>query len=246
MKVIAVIPARWGSTRFPGKPLAIVDGKSLVRHVWERCVEAKAFDEIYVATDSVKIKNAVGEFGGKALITSRSCASGTDRVAEVARKIKADVYVNVQGDGPLVEKKEIVNCIKAAEKSGFHEIVTTAAKIRTRKQWENPSVVKVVCDDNGYALYFSRTPIPFVRDKKWPKNIALAHLSIYAFTRKNLLAYSRLSRGILEKHEQLEMLRALQAGWRLKIVLASDIHPEVDSPEDIVLVEAALRKKTVR
>jgi 3-deoxy-manno-octulosonate cytidylyltransferase (CMP-KDO synthetase) len=185
------------------------------------------------------------DFGAKAVMTSKGCASGTDRVAETAKKVKGDIFVNIQGDGPLITTKELADCVKTAQKSKHHEIVTTAAKINTRNEWEDPSVVKLVCDDHGYALYFTRAPIPVMRDSlKWPKGIALAHLSIYAFTRENLFDYAKLNESTLEKCERLEMLRALQAGWRIRIVMAPGIHPEVDEKKDISIVEKLLKKSS--
>jgi 3-deoxy-manno-octulosonate cytidylyltransferase (CMP-KDO synthetase) len=242
-KVVAVIPARWGSTRFPGKPLAEIAGKPLVQRVWERCCAAGCFDAVYVATDNARIAAAVRGFGGKAIRTSPCCASGTDRVAEVARKISAGIYLNVQGDGPFVGRKELRDCVAAARKAGRREFVTSVAPITSRKSWENPCVVKVVADPRGNALYFSRSPIPGQRGKGWPKGIALAHLSVYAFRRSSLLEYCRLKPSLLEKAEGLEMLRALESGWKIKLIAAHEIHPEIDVPSDIAFAEAYLKKK---
>jgi len=241
-KAIAVIPARYGSTRFPGKPLALIAGRPLIRHVWERCRESGVFDQIIVATDDRRICDAVRRFGGKAMMTSRRCASGTDKMAEVARKTDGDIYVNVQGDGPCVGRDELRGCLNAARESGPCEMATSAAPIRSLEQWKDPSVVKVVCGRDGHALYFSRAPIPARREGGWPGQTCLAHLSVYAYRRENLLAYARLKPGSLEKLECLEMLRALECGWRIRIVETATIHPEVDRPEDIAAVEDYLRR----
>lgn len=243
MSVIAVIPARWGSRRFPGKPLVPIHGKPLVQHVWERCAGCRSLDRVIVATDDKRIYNAVTGFGGEALMTPKTCATGTDRIAAVARKIKAEYYLNIQGDGPGIEKNEITACVRAVKKAGRHEIVTNAAVIKTRKQWLDPNVVKVICDHRGYALYFSRAPIPAVRGSGWPSKKALAHQSIYAYSRSDLLEYVRLKPSIMEKFEKLEMLRALQAGWKFKIVTGSFMHPEVDCPADLAAVKICLWKK---
>lgn len=246
MKTIAVIPARYASTRFPGKPLALIAGKPLIWHVYQKCSDCGVFDEIIVATDDLRIQRAVNSFGCRAMMTSANCVSGTDRVAEVARKTKGGLYVNVQGDGPCITKSELVRCVEAAKESGPCELATTAAPIESETQWKDPGIVKVVCDTKGYALYFSRAPIPAIRDGHWPRERALAHLSAYAYRRENLLLYARLKPSPLEKLESLEMLRALEAGWKIRIVRAAAIHPEVDRPGDIALVESYLRKYGVR
>ncbi len=242
MSIIAVIPARFNSTRLPGKPLIKILGKPMVQHVWERCIKIKVFDKVYVATDDLRIKKAVIGFGGKVIMTSKKCMSGTDRMAETARKVKGDIFINIQGDGPLFSKEEIVKCIEEVKKTKRFEIVTTVARINTRKQWLDKTLVKVVCDNNNNAMYFSRAPIPAVRGGTWPKDYALSHLSVYAFKRQNLFDYAKMSKGVLEEYEQLEQLRALQAGWRIRVVMAPYIHPGVDEPKDIAIVEKAMKK----
>lgn len=241
MAVIAVIPARHGASRFPGKPLALLLGKPMVEHVFRRCEEANCFDEVVVATDEGRIADAVRAFGGKAVLTSAACHSGTDRVAEVARTTVGspdDVFVNVQGDEPAIHPASLQALARA-----FADLsVQMATLVRPLSEHEriNPHVVKVVRDERGHALYFSRHDLPFSRDAhfelpRW------AHLGSYGYRRQTLLKLASLPPTQLERAESLEQLRALGHGIGILCCETSHLTQAVDVPADLPLAEAALR-----
>jgi 3-deoxy-manno-octulosonate cytidylyltransferase (CMP-KDO synthetase) len=240
-RTLAVIPARYASTRFPGKPLALIAGRPMIEHVWRRCQEARVFDEVVVATDDPRIQEAVARFGGTAVMTSPDCATGTDRVAEVARaRPEVDVWVNVQGDEPLVDPDalRVLAGLFADPGVGMGTLVRPLDAIEA----ESPHVVKAVLALNGDALYFSRSTIPFVREpgeagavKRW------AHLGLYGYRRETLLRLAGLSATPLEQAEKLEQLRALEHGIRIRCGKVAGRTVAVDVPEDVARVEAALR-----
>lgn len=240
-RLIAVIPARYGASRFPGKPLALLLGKPMVEHVWLRCQESKSFDQVVIATDDVRIAEAVKQFGGQAELTSPACASGTDRVAEVARARPGagdDVFVNVQGDEPAIHPQSLAILVRAFADAR----VTMATLVRPLEESErdNPNVVKVVRDQSGHALYFSRHDVPYARDpqvatKRW------AHLGIYGYRRQTLLRLAALPPTPLERAESLEQLRALGNGIGILCCETGHRTQAVDVPADVALAEAALR-----
>jgi 3-deoxy-manno-octulosonate cytidylyltransferase (CMP-KDO synthetase) len=234
-KVVGIIPARWASTRFPGKPLHGIAGKPLVRHVWERCVEAGCFDQIVIATDDMRIAEAVFNFGAEVALTAADHPSGTDRVAEVARKLKkASVILNVQGDEPLLEPALLNQLIRKLKENSRIPIVTAATPISAEES-QSEHNVKVVIDRKGNALYFSRSCIPYRRGKS---NVATyKHLGIYGYRRKALLEFVKLGAGNLERAEQLEQLRALENGMKIRVVVAETKSIGVDTPEDADEVE---------
>lgn len=238
MSRLAVIPARWASSRFLGKPLALLNGKPMVEHVWRRCLEARCFDRTVVATDDERIATAVRAFGGEAVLTSPSCASGTDRVAEVAMTLSgADVVVNVQGDEPALPPEALRTLVKTFDDPK----VAMATLVRKLDEAErtNPNVVKVVLDQTGHALYFSRADIPFARGgenvQRW------AHVGLYGYRRETLLELALLPATTLEKTESLEQLRALGAGIRIACRPTEHRARGVDVPADVPDAEAALR-----
>jgi 3-deoxy-manno-octulosonate cytidylyltransferase (CMP-KDO synthetase) len=237
----AVIPARYPSSRFPGKPLALLLGKPMVQHVYERCKESKAFSRIVVATDDARIVEAVQAFGGEAELTSPDCASGSDRVAEVMRRTAGehgDVFVNVQGDEPAISPTALAALVK---KVSAHD-VGMATLVRPLEQHErgNPNVVKVARAEDGSALFFSRYDIPFARVQvplaRW------AHLGIYAYQRHTLMKTCQLKPTALEETESLEQLRALGHGIKIHCVETEHATVAVDRPEDVPLAEQALRE----
>jgi 3-deoxy-manno-octulosonate cytidylyltransferase (CMP-KDO synthetase) len=252
MGALVVIPARYGSTRFPGKPLALLQGKPMIQHVYEGAAKAARAEEVVVATDDARIAEAVKRFGGTAVMTSPACRSGTDRAAEVARTREASVVVNVQGDEPLVRAEMIDQLAEFLER---HEAVPMASLMtpwRSSEDLANPNAVKVVTDRDGFALYFSRAPIPFERanaptrqraDRHWK------HLGIYGYQRRFLLQFPSLEPTPLERSEQLEQLRALEHGWRIKLLETAHDSIGVDTPEDLKRVETLLesmREHTTR
>ncbi|GAB4251791.1 MULTISPECIES: 3-deoxy-manno-octulosonate cytidylyltransferase [Deferrisoma] len=250
MRAVAVIPARYGSSRFPGKPLVPLHGKPLIAWVVERARACPAFAEVVVATDHEGIAEAAVAAGARAVRTSAGCRSGTDRVAEAARALAADVVVNVQGDEPLVDPADLGALVAAMEGPEGPAMATLVRPLRDTAEWRRPDVVKVVCDAGGNALYFSRSPIPYFRDEAeaagearipaQPPVEVWKHLGVYAFTRQALLAFPGLPEGRLERAERLEQLRALEAGWRIRVVEARSDSVGVDRPEDVARVEKLL------
>ncbi len=249
MSALVVIPARYGSTRFPGKPLAPIKGKPLVQHVYERAKRAKLADKVVVATDDKRILDAVISFGGNAVMTSKKHPSGTDRAAEAASKPgygKYDIIVNVQGDEPLIRPSMVDAVIRLLD-DGRASIGTLAVRTNDPREALDPNAVKVVFDKDGFALYFSRSPIPFDRNK-WTALRAdeikggsvYKHIGIYSFKRDALYIFISLRPSLLEKTERLEQLRAFEAGMRIKVGITRYETIGVDTPEDIKRVEKCL------
>ena len=251
MKISAVIPARYGSTRFEGKPLADILGKPMIQYVYEGVQQSKWVEEVIVATDDQRIMEAVKSFGGKAEMTLSTHSTGTDRVAEVARKLKSEVIVNVQGDEPLIKGNILDRAISPLLADETLQMSTLMTRIEEVRDWLNPHIVKVVVDQKNFALYFSRSPIPFPRDlqigrleshpfgtnRPLPKRV-FKHIGVYVFRRKFLLKFSKLKPTPLEKLEKLEQLRALENGFRIKVIPV-DYEPVcVDTPEDLQKVIA--------
>lgn len=236
MRVAIVIPARFASSRLPGKPLLRETGKYLIQHVYERACEARHSADVIVATDDERIRDAVIEFGGRAVMTRADHPSGTDRVAEVAAGLRADVIVNLQGDEPMLAAKEIDLLADLLVENPGSEMATLAVPIVEKASYLSPNVVKVVCDDSGRALYFSRSPIPMVRDGE-PDFTArpprfLQHLGLYAYRREFLLKLASLPPHPLEEAEKLEQLRVLGTGAAIQVGLAAHAHRGVDTPAD--------------
>jgi 3-deoxy-manno-octulosonate cytidylyltransferase (CMP-KDO synthetase) len=230
--VLAVIPARDGARRFPGKPLADLEGRPIVQWVYDAAVRCPAFDDVIVATDTERIADAVRGFGGHVEMTGVEHPSGTDRVAEVAeRHADADVVVNVQGDQPFATPEMLTTLVEPYLASESPPMATLACPIADEAAWEDPNVVKVVCDQQGYALYFSRSPIPH-RDPGAPID-GLHHLGLYAFTRDTVLRFPSLEETELEGRERLEQLRALEHGIRIRVSLTDWPVLEVNTPEDL-------------
>lgn len=250
LKTLGVIPARYAAQRFPGKPLTKIAGKSLVQRVYEQAAKAKRLDKVIVATEDTRILEAVEAFGGDALLTSPECATGTDRVAEVARQYDCGLVLNIQGDEPLIRPEMIDQLVTGMQGSPDCVMGTLARRIESAAVLENPNVVKVVVAHNGNGLYFSRSTIPCVRDAKrgepqeWLNQaVYYKHLGIYAFHREFLLKFVQLPPGELENAEKLEQLRALENGFAIKVWITPYDSIGVDRPEDVGLVEEILRKE---
>lgn len=247
MKFQAVVPARYASSRLPGKPLADIAGKPMVVHVVERAMEAGA-ESVLVATDDVRVRSVVESHGYAAVMTSAEHPSGTDRLAEVAEIQGWDdeeIVVNVQGDEPLVSPRLIRECALELTLKPDAAIATLAHGIQDEENFRNPNAVKVVTDAQGYGLYFSRAPIPwprdaFARDEGLPDAmVALRHIGLYAYRVSFLRAYSDLAPAPLERLEMLEQLRALWHGYRIAVAISSELpQPGVDTPEDLERVRA--------
>lgn len=239
MKVLCVIPARYESARFPGKPLADIAGKPMIQHVYEQAVKAKRPSEVVVATDSGLVEAAVLKFGGKAVLTSPDHPSGTDRIAEVALMYPdVDIIVNVQGDESMIPP-EIIDRMADAFEDGID--MATMKVVMKEEDYNNPAVVKVVTDSKGYALYFSRSLIPYPRNKTECLKI-YKHVGIYAYRRSFLLKYAALAPTPLERVEGLEQLRALENGYKIKVLESNFQGIGVDTPEDLAAVNKLMKK----
>ena len=238
--VVAVLPARWGSTRFPGKALHPIAGRPLIQHVWERCQRARRLSGVIVATDDMRIAEAAFAFGAEVALTSRRHKSGTDRVAEVAKNLRRVSHViNVQGDEPMISPKLIDQLASTLLDEPDVEMITAANRFAPGEDVANPNAVKVVLDHDSNALYFSRAPIPHARD-----GISLVphyrHQGIYGYSLRLLLKFVKWKPSRLEQTEQLEQLRALEHGVRIRVAVTSRISNGVDRPEDVALVERML------
>jgi len=239
MHAVGVIPARYHSTRFPGKPLALIGGRPLVERVFERARAASRIARLLVATDDERIASAVRGFGGEVVMTSAAHATGTDRLAEVARALPADVFVNIQGDEPLLDPHDVDQLVQCLDSEPSASMATLAATLADPEEARDPNVVKVVCDAAGRALYFSRSPIPHVlagTERPW-----LRHVGLYAYRRGFLLEFASWSPGVLERLEGLEQLRTLERGHSIRVLRARGRYHGVDTPEDVRAVERELR-----
>lgn len=242
-KVIVVIPSRYASTRLPGKPLVQLAGKPMVQHVYERAKRAQTVHRVIVATDDQRIVDAVAAFGGEALMTRSDHRTGTERIAEVAVHEPGDVFVNVQGDEPLIDPVAIDTAVGALLEEPQAQISTVATPIRHAGDIMDPNVVKTVLDFDGNALYFSRAPIPWIRDTQQKIHVKYwKHLGLYVFQREALLEFPTLPQGELEKIEQLEQLRWLENGWKIRVAEVAHDAVSVDVPEDVARVEKLMQK----
>jgi 3-deoxy-manno-octulosonate cytidylyltransferase (CMP-KDO synthetase) len=242
--VLAVIPARQASSRFPGKPLTVISGRPMIQHVVEGVRRSRLISRVVVATDAAAIKDAVAAFGGEAILTRPDHRTGTDRVAEVAAHLRAAIYVNVQGDEPLIDPGAIDALVAAMLEDETVQVATACAAIAKPGDIMDPNIVKVVRDFDGNALYFSRAPIPWVRDRD--DTIAARHwkhLGLYGHRREALLDFPTLPPGELERLEQLEQLRWLENDYRIRVVETEYDAISVDVPADVERVEKVLRER---
>ena len=259
MKTLAVIPARFGSTRFPGKPIAPIRGRPMIEWVYRRTVAARCLDDVIVATDDRRIMEAVERFQGDAVMTDSGHSSGTDRVAEVIRELECDLVVNVQGDEPLIKADMIEEAVKLLREDKSADMSTLASPAE-RSEVNSRDTVKVVLNKKDYALYFSRALIPAAagdkkiereacgehnREKEGQRADFLQHIGLYVFRREFLLKFTEWDSTPLEKRESLEQLRALENGHRIKIARVNHHGPGVDRPEDIEKVETILRQEGI-
>jgi 3-deoxy-manno-octulosonate cytidylyltransferase (CMP-KDO synthetase) len=249
-KIVGIIPARWGSTRFPGKPLHVIAGQPLLRRVWERCGKAKRLDALIVATDDMRIAEAAFEWGAEVALTSSRHVSGTDRLAEVARKLRGVSHIiNIQGDEPLIDPRLIDRLAAELQQNRKLEMITAAHRFSDISEAASPHQVKVVVDQNGDALYFSRSAIPFQREPSRPVGALLRHQGIYGYSRSLLLRFVEWKPTPLERAEALEQLRALENGVKIHVVVTAGGSPGVDTPDDARALERrilASRKNSAR
>lgn len=254
MMVVAIIPARYSSTRFPGKVLVDICGKPMIQHVFERVRRSSLVGRVVVATDDERVKNAVEGFGGTAVMTSADHQTGTDRIAEVARGMEAEVVVNVQGDEPLISPMAIDEAVRPLLEEIDLDMSTLKCPIEHAEEFFDPNVVKVITDINDYAIYFSRWPIPFHRED-WSgligegqievpqirPRMAFRHIGLYAYRRDFLLRFADSPQTPLEMLEKLEQLRALENGYKIKVVETDYRAVGVDVPEDLARVIGLLQ-----
>ncbi len=231
--IVAIVPARYESTRLPGKPLASIAGKPMIQHVYERTRAIPTIDRVMVATDDERIASAVRGFGGEAVMTSRAHVSGTDRIAEAAAPLDAALIVNVQGDLPFLDPATVDPAVALMRDEPDLPMATVKTPIHDHAEMHNPNVVKVVTDRNGYALYFSRSPLPYWRDAEPSAALGYRHIGLYVYRRDFLLAFTRLAPTPLERAEKLEQLRALESGFRIRVAETGAAGVEVDTPEDL-------------
>ena len=241
MKVLCVIPARYASTRLPGKPLSMICGKPMIQRVYEQACKAELPEKVVVATDHELVFDAVKAFGGNVIMTSPDHPSGTDRLAEVALNYSdVDVIVNVQGDEPMIPPEVIDELAQAFEEDSGLSMATLKVEMQ-KEDYDNPAAVKVVTDLNGYALYFSRSQIPYPRNMPADYKV-FKHVGIYAYRRDFLLKYAALAPTSLERAESLEQLRALENGYKIKVLESDFQGVGVDTPEDLARVNEIFEK----
>lgn len=241
-KAVGIIPARWRSTRFPGKPLHLIGNKTLLQRVWERCHRAKKLDAVIIATDDMRIATAAFDWGAEVALTSPKHQSGTDRIAEVARKARRFEYIiNIQGDEPLIEPALLDRMVETLRSNRKIDIVTAAHPFENAAQASSPHQVKVIIDHEGNALYFSRYAVPFPRNRSARINY-LRHQGVYGFRRKALLDFVRSKPTPLERAESLEQLRALENGVKVHVLLTKHGSPGVDTPADAKALERKLAR----
>jgi 3-deoxy-manno-octulosonate cytidylyltransferase (CMP-KDO synthetase) len=236
-RAIAVIPARWASARFPGKPLADLWGKPLIQHAYERTRQARLIERVVVATDDERIAAAARSFGAEVEMTRSDHPSGTDRVAEVAARVEGELFVNVQGDEPLIDPAAVDAAVAPLSEDEAIPMGTLCCPVDRMEDLADPNVVKVVVDKDGFALYFSRLPIPFVRDQSADAS-RHRHIGLYVYRRDFLLKLGGLEPTPLERAERLEQLRALEHGYRIRVVAVPRASPGVDTPADLERLSA--------
>lgn len=243
MKIAGIIPARYGSTRLEGKPLKDILGKPMIYYVYQAALQAKLLDQVIVATDDERILQAVKDFGGRAQMTSISHSTGTDRIAEVAKNIDAEIVVNIQGDEPLLDPRVIDEAIAPMLDDPDLMACTLCRQITSEEDLHNPNVVKTVFDLNGYALYFSRSLIPFPRKAEGHR--AFEHIGIYVYRKDFLMRYITMPQTPLETSESLEQLRILENGIKLKVVATQFEYNglSVDTAEDLARVREILAER---
>ena len=237
MKTLIVVPSRLGSTRFPAKVLAKLDGKPIVQWTWEA---ASAAGPALIATESQQVVDAVKAFGGKAVLTSEKCQSGTDRVYEAAKSSDAELIVNLQGDSPFMKTSTVKAVIEVLVKNGAADVATAVMPLDDEERFKNPNVVKAVMNKEGRCLYFSRSPIPYPRNPATSRT--WEHLGIYGFRRAALEKFVKLPPSELELTESLEQLRALEAGMTIFAAVVKDVPVAIDTPEDLIRAESLLER----
>lgn len=237
MTTIGVIPARFKSTRFPGKVLALINGKPMIEHVWRQASQCRELDKLLIACDHEEVLKAARAFGATAVMTSPDHPSGSDRIAEAVGSLNCDLVVNIQGDEPFIQPNVIDGLVTALKSDATASVATVIKEIKTDDDINNPNVVKVVIDRNHYALYFSRSVIPYNRNTERPSGLKyFKHLGLYAYRKDFLMSYKDWPKSMLESVEQLEQLRILEAGYKIKTIETDIESLAVDTPEDLARI----------
>jgi len=244
MDVIGIIPARYESTRLPAKALADILGKPMIQHIYERAKEASVLDDVIIATDDIRIKDAVDKFGGKVVLTSKEHSSGTERLTEVVFDLDVRIVVNIQGDEPLIEPSMINDVAYALLENDSLVMSTLKHPITNPEDYTNPNVVKVVTTKDNFALYFSRSPIPNISRKSSAASLFYKHLGIYAYTKDFLLTFKGLKTSKLEEAESLEQLRALEHGYPIKVIETKHNTIGVDTEKDLQSVIELIKNQS--
>lgn len=243
MKAVGIIPARYDSVRFPGKPLAKICGKPMIEWVYKRVFECKNLSSVFVATDDERIYKEVKSLKGECIMTPKQCTSGTDRVAHASERISCDIVVNIQGDEPLIDPSSVEILVNLFEKDNSLLMATLITPIKNIDELYDSNTVKVVVDKDLFCLYFSRSPIPYLRDDKIDNFTFFKHIGIYAYKKDFLLKFSSMKESKLEKAEKLEQLRALENGFKIKSeIIPHWIGLSIDTPNDIAKVEEEIKK----
>ena len=243
MKKVIVIPARYESTRLPGKPLLEISGKSLIQLVYERASESRLKDGVIIATDDHRIVDAAFSFGAEAVMTSSSCKSGTDRVFEAVKDTDADLIINVQGDEPFI-RPDMIDLLFSVMENESLDVATLCAPVTDDSEYSNPNTVKVVLDRNGFALYFSRSPIPYVRNGN-VRPMLYKHVGIYGFKREFLKQFVSMQKSRLEETESLEQLRILENGFKIRVLTTHYDGFGIDTMEDLQRARLTLDRKVM-
>ena len=245
MKTVGVIPARFKSTRFPAKVLALIDGKPMIEHVWRQASGCQQLDELLIACDHADVLKAAQGFGAKAVMTSPDHPSGSDRIAEAVGSLAYELIVNIQGDEPFIQPKVIDGLVLALKNDPSASVATVIKEIKADDEIANPNVVKVVIDKNQYALYFSRSVIPYNRNPERPSGLKyFKHLGLYAYHKDFLMAYKDWPKSMLESVEQLEQLRILERGIPIQVIETAYDSWSVDTEEDIVVVQGKMARES--
>lgn len=243
MEAVGIIPARFGSTRFEGKVLKDLCGKPVIQHVYERAKKARLLEDLIIAADDDRIIKVVQEFGGKAVFTSKSHNTGTDRLTEVVNQMDVKIVVNIQGDEPLINPLIIDDLVRTMQAEPDLAMATVVKKSRSAEEFKSPDVVKAILNQNNYALYFSRSPIPTLLNLEDKDAFFYKHIGIYAYNKDFLFTYKKLSNTYLETGERLEQLRALENGYKIKAIETKFETVGVDTPEDLELAKSLLEKE---
>ncbi|MDQ1266499.1 MAG: 3-deoxy-manno-octulosonate cytidylyltransferase synthetase [Bacteroidota bacterium] len=244
MKKVAIIPARLGSTRFPRKLLGMLGGHPVIQWTYKSAVNSGLFDEVYLAADSEEIGDAIRQIGGNVIISRKEHKTGTDRIAEAALQIDADIILNVQGDEPFISRKPLENLLRVFDSPDI-EAASIIQQLTDRNQIEDPNFVKVVCDRNGFAMYFSRAVVPFNRDNIQGVKY-FGHIGVYAFRKDALVNFASLPTTPIEDTEKIEPIRMLEFGMKIKMVETEYYGIEIDTPEDLEKANQYINKNTIK